>query len=526
MVGALEFLSKLRKSIRLNDRELRDLVDLKAEPVQQGAMLAGLVRQKHISRDVVAQFARRTETLTALHKLLRGSQAQLASTIYSGAVISRWGKLFGFIVSRAKVHPSIIRDCVRDFVDKAVPNEFVGAFLMLVCRFGLQDRDVLELTKAMAASGEIFDYRKDPRLRPKRMFRRYPTGGVSEKASLILPSLIAALAEERPLISPFLVARSLGFTGGTWDKLSSIPGFRFPEPGPETVETLVRCGVAMSVTHGAFNPADRILYQMRSVTDTIDSNPLIVSSIVSKQIVVPCDLLILDVRYGEGTFLETRERASVVGKAMCDFIQKCGIKCMMTLLDTYEPNGVTIGNALEVSEAITIMKGESNPLFDVRLQEIQKNIVIDFAAKGMAFLFPDSSPSRWAEICQHKFTKGDVWRHFKALLGAHNVADRTIDQLESDSLFLMHDCEQYEVRATKAGQIVAIDQEELGRTVNFELGAGGNEYAGLRDLYSGVILHRKLYDYVRKGDVIARLVSTSEGMGHKTKKIAAAFGIN
>jgi thymidine phosphorylase len=520
----LEVLSKLRKSIRLDDRELRGLVDLKAEPVQQGALLAGLMRQKYVSRDAVVQFARRTKTLTALYKLLNSGRGQLAS--YPGAVISRWGKLFGSIVSKRKAHPSIIRNCVSDIVSKAVPNEFVGAFLMLVCRFGLQDRDVLELTKAMSASGETFDYRKDPRLRHKRIFRRYPTGGVSEKVALILPSMIAALGEERPLMSPFLVARSLGFTGGTWDKLSSIPGFRFPEPGPETLETLVRCGVAMSVTHGAFNPADRILYQMRSVTDTIDSDPLIVSSIVSKQIVVPCDLLILDVRYGVGAFLRAKERASIVGKAMSDLIQECGIKCMMTLLDTYEPSGVTIGNALEVSEAITIMKGESNDLFDVRLQATQKNIVIDFAAKGMAFLFPEMSPSQWAKICQSKFTKGDIWRHFKVLLGAHSVTQGTIDQLESDSLFLMRDCQQYEVCATKAGQILAIDQEELGRTVNFELGGGGNEYAGSRDLYSGVILQRKLYDYVKRGEVIAHLVSTRKGMEHKTKKIAAAFNIS
>ncbi|MBK8624647.1 MAG: hypothetical protein IPN86_03410 [Saprospiraceae bacterium] len=167
---------------------------------------------------------------------------------------------------------------------------------------GLSLKNVSLLSLKMAESGCIYDYRKNSELNYKHVLRRYPTGAVSEKIALIMPSLLKCLSNSYKFVSPFLVAKALGFTGGTWDKLSSIPNFKFPKSGNQSISILKKEHVCMTVAQGDYAPSDTFLYQLRSITNTVDSLPLIISSIASKQIANPVDTLLLDIRYGKNAF--------------------------------------------------------------------------------------------------------------------------------------------------------------------------------------------------------------------------------
>jgi len=161
----------------------------------------------------------------------------------------------------------------------------------------------------MLESGSVFDYRSLARKTGRRLIRRYPTGGVSEKVSLILPSILVALSEHIPLMSTTLVARSLSFTGGTWDKLAIIPEFRFAAPGQDIENILAETRVAVCTTNSQVCPADRSLYTLRSLTGNVVSKPLIISSICSKHLALPVHRILMDVRFGPGSFMFRKEDA-------------------------------------------------------------------------------------------------------------------------------------------------------------------------------------------------------------------------
>lgn len=244
-----------------------------------------------------------------------------------------------------------IYNFVYGFTNKTISLVDVSFWSMLVCEVGLSNHNTYLLTKSMKNTGNIYNYKQNF---PTYFFtRRYPTGGVSEKLSLLLPTFIMCIADKYNIKSPFTIGRSLGFTGGTWDKLSSIPEFNFAKPGIESIERLNRCGVSMTVSKDDMCPADRILYQLRSLVGTIESTELATASIASKQLAVPCDYLLLDTRYGEGAFFK-KEEAMRMSKLIKEFLEHEGIDVDVIYTDTPFPNGSSIGNALEVEEAIYI----------------------------------------------------------------------------------------------------------------------------------------------------------------------------
>ena len=204
---------------------------------------------------------------------------------------------------------------------------------MVIIKFkGLGKDDTILFTREIAKSGKKFDYRNSKTLNRRKIISRYPTGALSEKIALIMPSLLFCLAKTYKFCSPFLIAKSLGYTGGTWDKLLSIPNFNFPLQGIETLNILKQCNVTMAVTKGNFNPVDRILYQLRSLTNTVDSFPLIVSSIGSKQLALPLDSLLLDIRYGSGTFLKTLNEAKLFYQYLFEITSSENIKTNVYIL--------------------------------------------------------------------------------------------------------------------------------------------------------------------------------------------------
>jgi thymidine phosphorylase len=339
------------------------------------------------------------------------------------------------------------------------------------------------------------------------LVRRYPTGAVSEKVALILPSLISGTRAVVPIASTFLVAKSLGFTGGTWDKLRAIPGFRFPKPGKETLDIIEKSAVAMTVTQESFNPADRKMYQLRSVTGTIESIELIAASIASKQMALPADHLLLDVRYGPGAFVEKLADAHALAELIVSLLKSEGLLCTFNMTDTQQPTGSAIGNALEVAEAIEVMKNEGNQCpWDRRSIKAQQEIVLGLWGAMLRPLFPEGVVDKYNTLGRQFIFNGMLQRAFAELLEVHGVSRYDITKLVTDPLTtLTQGCECITVCSSRKGIFSSVDQRRLGYFVNFSLGGGGNDYAGDFDSRAGVLLAKRLGDSVAMGEPIARI---------------------
>ena len=379
------------------------------------------------------------------------------------------------IIKRVRLHdpigPSLFARCISEFMSGQVSKTALSVLLALIRLEGLSIDDTIALTEAMVASGDIVDYRPLANKMSRRILRRYPTGGVSEKVSLILPSLLLAMSNELPILSTVLVGRSLGFTGGTWDKLLSIPGFRFPSPGAETEDVLMACNVAMCTTNNQIAPADRGMYILRSQTGNVESDPLIISSIASKHLAIPPHRILLDVRFGDSAFLEDAERAQLVASHLRDIFESHSISCTSLLIPTSQPTGVSIGNALEVLESLYIMGAEIRyPPVNPAAVERQKELVVEQAVDLVSTEFRELDRGVVHRAVNQMLSDGTALKSFWKLLSAHSVAEATIVQLQNDpSQVLMSGLSATEVSSPKSGQLAHIDLREIGNIVNFGL---------------------------------------------------------
>ncbi len=409
---------------------------------------------------------------------------------------------------------------VREFLRPNAPAEFMAIWMMTVCVKGLSWNDTLILTEVMRDTGRVYDYRGLPELESRRLIRRYPTGALSEKTALILPSLLGAFSDEYMIASPFLVAKSLSFTGGTWDKLSSIPGFKFPEPGDETIATLKACRVAMSVTNSDVDPADREMYQLRSVTGTVESKELATASVASKQLAIPPHRLLLDLRYGEGAFFSEAQVKSL-GDGVSKILDSAGVKCASTMTGTSQPNGMAIGNALEVCEAISLMSGnDPHTLWNSAALIEQKKLVLQFFAILMHQEFPSIPEMEWIERATSKFNKGEVLRWFHRILLNHHVSKDTADRVCQEPTTLLNTAlPPRSIHGLRNGVITGINQRKLGEIVNWELRGGGNSYSVPLSTQGGILLKKRIGNTVKSGELLCHLYADREREEEELQKI-------
>lgn len=469
-----------------------------ANPAQLASLALHLGRSKLVGRaEVVRSFVTQTgEAAPYIAELVPEVDVNSVSAVRNPAISA----LLADTASDRRLGHDHIQALVRGILDDSIPTTIQALWLAKVCFDGLSDTDVVDLTLSMRDSGKIFDYRQSDALESRRIVRRYPTGALSEKVALILPSLLSAFRYEVPIASPFLVARSLGFTGGTWDKLKAIPGFTFLEHGDPAVEAMRRCGVVMVATHGDVDPADRKLYQLRSATGTVISPELIVSSIASKQLAIPADRLLLDVRYGPGAFLGSRMWAESVADRLVEILNAHGTPTLARFTDTPQPNGSAVGNALEVLEAIAIMGGKTEIDWERRWLAEQRHLVLFFFAELITAEFGGSS-KQWYERASRALDSGRVLGAFLDLLEVHGVELKVREGLMQDpSSLLLPSGTPIPVRSRRSGVLVKVDQRRLGEFVNFALGAGGNVYTGEFMPGNGVRIMKRLGDPVAEGD--------------------------
>ena len=365
----------------------------------------------------------------------------------------------------------------RGAADGTIPDYQLTAWLMAAYLNPLSKKETADITMAMAASGE----RMDLSGLPKPWVDKHSTGGVGDKTTIVLLPLLAACG----LTVVKMSGRGLGITGGTVDKLSSVPGFRMDLTPEEMKEQAKRIGVAITGQTPRLAPADKKLYALRDVTGTVGSVPLIVSSILSKKLAGGCETVVLDVKCGSGAFMKTLPQAQELAAWLRDIGQLCGLDMHISITDMEQPLGRAVGNSLEVKEAIRVLKGEKGRLRDLCLHFA--GVALEATGKGVR------ADAETALDSGAALAKAREWF---AAQGSSQVAFEAEDWCGSATV--------REVRADKAGWIARIDARLIGQAV-VEMGGGRKTRDDEIDPTVGVVLHVEVGHRISTEDVLAEV---------------------
>ena len=378
---------------------------------------------------------------------------------------------------------SEIRDFVREYTRGALPDYQASALMMAIYFRGMTDRETSALTMAMAESGDVLDLSSFGTL----TVDKHSTGGVGDKTTLIVAPIAASVGCKVAKMS----GRGLGHTGGTVDKLESFPGYDTGLSAEDFFRQVEKVGIAVIGQSGSFAPADKKLYALRDVTATVDSIPLITSSIMSKKLAAGSHSIVLDVKCGSGGFMKTPEDAERLAVGMVNIGKLCGrnIAALITNMDT--PLGYAIGNSLEVREAIEVLSGKG--------PEDLREVCVELAV-AMVRLALGLSEGEARERVLSSLEGGEALRTLKVWIAAQGGDASYIDNPE---LFpksrIIH-----KVYSTESGYFARIDAEAVG-TASVTLGAGRAEKDEPIDHAAGITLYAKPGDKVEKGELLALL---------------------
>jgi pyrimidine-nucleoside phosphorylase len=389
---------------------------------------------------------------------------------------------------------TLAREEIRFFVDGVtagtLPDYQASALLMAILLRGMTREETAWLTDAMVHSGGRVDLSGIPGVKVDK----HSTGGVGDKTSLVLAPLAAACGVPVPMMS----GRGLGHTGGTLDKLESIPGFRVDLSLEEMKAALARVGCAMIGQTAQIAPADKKLYALRDVTGTVESLPLISASIMSKKIAEGIDALVLDVKTGSGAFMKTDADSRALAESLVSIGNASGVRteAIVTAMDA--PLGRAVGNALEVIECIEVLKGvESADLVDVSVELAARMLVLGKVA-----------PDRHAAEHQVRsaIASGAGLERFRRIIEAQGGDPKVVD----DYARLPQAPHRHIVSAPRAGYVAGIDAELIGRA-SVALGAGRDRVEDPVDPAVGILLAAKPGDEVRAGDPILAVYYRDRG---------------
>ena len=385
---------------------------------------------------------------------------------------------------------------IKGYVEDKVPDYQMSAFLMACYFRGMSREETLTLTKLMLNSGKVIDLSEIPGVKVDK----HSTGGVGDKVSLILAPMVAVCGVPVPMIS----GRGLGHTGGTLDKLESIPGFRTDLSISEYKQVIHDVGVVMIGQTKEIAPADKKMYALRDVTATVECIPLIAGSIMSKKLAEGIDALVLDVKTGRGAFMQTHERALELAKTLVDIGNGFGKETIGFITNMNQPLGVAIGNWLEVVESVECLCGSvGNNDASSDLMEVTYVL-----AGTMVFLGKKAkSIEEGIEKCRKTIENGSAYHKLLDLVRAQGGNVEAIENLERYLLpkFAM------EVKSHEAGFISQIDSFELGLT-SILLGAGREKIDDIIDMKAGILLKKKVGDSVDVGDSIAVFYTDRENI--------------
>ncbi|NUM88322.1 MAG: thymidine phosphorylase [Bdellovibrionales bacterium] len=399
-----------------------------------------------------------------------------------------------------------IAELVSGYTDGSVPDYQMSAFLMAVLFRGMTSRETADLVDVMQHSGKVANL---SRIQAPKL-DKHSTGGIGDKTSLILAPLLASCGVAYPTIA----GKGLGHTGGTVDKLLSIPGFNAALTLDRFAELVGSVGCAFIGQTEEICPADRKIYALRDVTGTVESIPLIVASIMSKKLAEGIDGLVLDVKVGSGAFMKTLEDAEALARALVDTGKAAGKLTRAVLTDMSQPLGRAVGNAIEVNECVAFLRhGHNDPKPEARLWEVTMTLAEELLAMG-----EEKKSGRQGNRAdarrrlEEALTSGRAYSKFLEIVslqgGDTHAVDEGLPLAPKKSL----------LKAGADGFVSAMRGEEIGMAL-IELGGGRKATTDQLDYGVGFEFHVRLGEKVRKGDALVSLFHRDSKSGDKAMKI-------
>jgi pyrimidine-nucleoside phosphorylase len=394
-----------------------------------------------------------------------------------------------------------IRDFILGYAHGEIPDYMASSFLMAVFTKGMDDEETLWLTEAMMESGETFDLSSIPGFK----IDKHSTGGVGDKVSIVLAPLAAACGLKVPMIS----GRGLGHTGGTIDKLESIPGFRTRLSSEEFVACVDKVGACIMAQSEDFVPADMKLYALRDVTATVESIPLITSSIMSKKLAEGIDGLVLDITVGNGAFMKTDSDAEKLAGAMIDIGKRAGKKVAAVLTDMNQPLGRAVGNAAEIVEVVDALKGEGPA--DLM------NVVYCLGEEMLLLAGMEKARAAARKRLEECLASGRALAKLKEMVEMQKGNPRCID----DPRLMRVARKETGVECVQDGYVQEIDTYAIGSAF-VELG-GGRKTAGQQiDRSVGLMVNKKIGDSVKRGDVLVSILCDDVSRAREVSPVLAS----
>jgi pyrimidine-nucleoside phosphorylase len=399
-----------------------------------------------------------------------------------------------------------IHGFVRGFLDGDIADYQMSAFLMAVTLRGMTAGETIELTRAMAESGESLDL---ARLSAPKV-DKHSTGGVGDMISLPLVPLVAACGVTVPMIA----GRGLGYTGGTLDKLESIPGFRTDLDRVAFTRAVERAGGAIGGQTETLAPADRRMYALRDVTATVESLPLLVSSILSKKLAADLDALVLDVKCGGGAFMQDEKGALDLARGLVSTAQALSLPAVAFVTGMDAPLGRAVGNAVEVAAAIDCLEGQG--------PEDVMELVLTLGTAMLCLAWPEVSWEKNQARLERAVEDGSGLARLEVMIREQGGDPRVV----KDPDLLPQAVGRYEVKAPREGWVSAVDARGLGRAL-IGLGGGRRKTDDAIDRSVGFLLRRQVGDKVERGETLATVLGrTNEDAAQSGGDVVRAFTID
>ncbi|OFW35137.1 MAG: pyrimidine-nucleoside phosphorylase [Candidatus Aquicultor primus] len=400
-----------------------------------------------------------------------------------------------------------IKFLVDGYVADKIPDYQMSAFLMAAFIRGLDEDETFSLTRAMAESGEIIDLSFIDGVKVDK----HSTGGVGDKVTLVLAPMMAAVGANVAKMS----GRGLGHTGGTIDKLESIPGFSVDLNRSRFIQQVGEIGIALIGQTDEICPADKKIYALRDVTATVPSIPLIASSIMSKKIAGGADVIVLDVKVGTGAFMKTLDEAKELAQTLVSIGKRFGKQAVAVISDMSQPLGITIGNALEVEEAIDTMKGFGSPDLLELCTELGAQLMMK---AGLAASRQDA-----VEALSEVLESGKALEKFREFIEAQGGDGSVVDDPRR---ILPHAQYVEDLIIADSGYVVGVNAEELGVAARI-LGAGRKTKDDVIDHTAGIVVAKKVGDYINAGEIIAQMRSAdAHSLAAVTSLVYEAFTLS
>jgi len=395
-----------------------------------------------------------------------------------------------------------IRFFIKGYTDGSIPDYQASSLAMAIVWRGMNKREIATLTDAMEHSGETIDLSSIKGVKVDK----HSTGGVGDKTSLALGPLVAACGAKLAKMS----GRGLGHTGGTLDKMESVPGTTIAIDEKRFIKQVNDIGIAIIGQTSEIDPADKKLYSLRDVTGTVESIPLIASSIMSKKLASGADTILLDVKFGSGAFMKTIEQAKELATTMVEIGDSLHRDTRAIITDMDEPLGLAVGNSLEVKEAIATLHGQGPKDF------------VELVTEAGAIMLEQAKIVKTHEEgvkrIQQAIADGSGFEKQKQLFAAQGG---DISYLEHPEKFAMAS-RILPIKAEKDGYVSRIDSLTIGVSA-MKLGAGRATMKDIIDMSAGIVLAKKVGDQVKKGEVLATAYTNKQGIDDVLKDIHDAF---